>query len=158
VTKLPSNESIRRPYDPEEPINWLEWNQKISRFFTVGEVLQYDPQRVPTGAQTIGNILMLCDELDRMREAWGSPVGVTSWYRPPAVNRAVKGAQFSQHLSGSAVDLYTMDGRDREFEAWLDASWGGALGYGAAKGLGFTHLDLRGGGWKRGAGEIRWHY
>ncbi|WP_353743953.1 D-Ala-D-Ala carboxypeptidase family metallohydrolase [Microcystis sp. LSC13-02] len=28
-------------------------------------------------------------ELDKIREEWGSPILITSWYRPQAVNRAV---------------------------------------------------------------------
>jgi hypothetical protein len=51
-----------------------------------------------------------------------------------------------------------MEGGDYEFEDFLDNNWGGALGYGQAAGRGFTHLDLRGGGWRRGMGDIRWDY
>jgi hypothetical protein len=31
--------------------------------------------------------------------------GITSWYRPPVVNRAVNGASHSQHLYGRGVDI-----------------------------------------------------
>jgi putative chitinase len=151
-------EAIRKPFNSQAPIEWGNFHHKISQFFTVGEVLQYDHQRRPNDSQTIGSILSMAAELDLIRKDWGSAIGVTSWYRPPAVNRAVRGSQFSQHLLGSAADIYTMDGRDHEFEAWLDSRWGGGLGYGVKSGCGFTHLDLRGGGWIRGSGEIRWEY
>ena len=64
----------------------------------------------------------------------------------------------SQHLTGLDADINTMDGRDYEFEDFLDMSWGGGLGYGVASGRGFTHLDMRGGHWKHGSGAIRWWY
>jgi hypothetical protein len=51
-----------------------------------------------------------------------------------------------------------MNDQDDVFEAWLDSHWGGGLGYGVKSGLGFTHLDLRGGGFDWGGGEIRWEY
>lgn len=139
-------------------INWKDPSAKVSEFFTVGEVTQNDDRRIPQDADIKANILALAKELDKVRAAWKGPIGVTSWYRPPGVNREVGGARSSQHLEGSAVDIYPIDGRDKEFETWLDKRWGGALGYGQASGRGFTHIDLRGGGWDRGPGEIRWTY
>ena len=158
TSKSASRESIRLDFDPSIAIDWTNFNQKISRFFTVGEVLQRDLGRVPTEAGIVGNIFALADQLDLMRDEWAAPVGVTSWYRPPAINRAVGGVSNSQHLTGMAADVYTMDGRDAEFEAFLSRHWGGALGRGVASGRGFTHLDLRGGGWRKGDASIRWNY
>jgi len=155
---IAANESIRLDFDPTQPIDWENFNQKISRFFTVGEVLQKDLRRIPTEADVINNIYAHADELDKMREEWGAPVGVTSWYRPYSINRAVGGVSNSQHLYGSAADVYDMSGNDQAFEDFLNQHWGGALGYGVASGGGFTHLDLRGGGWRKGPKEIRWWY
>lgn len=151
-------ESIREPFDPNKPIDWTNFNQRISNYFTVGEVINRNLDRIPSESDILSSIYALADELDKLREEWGSAIGVTSWYRPPAINRAVGGVSNSQHLYGSAVDIFTYDGRDAQFEAFLDDHWGGALGYGVASGRGFTHLDLRGGGWRRGPKEIRWWY
>lgn len=134
-------------------VNWQDPNAKISRFFSVREVTNGDPRRIPiAGSQVERNILALAAELDKVRIAWGGPIGVTSWYRPPEINAAVGGVRNSQHINGSAADIYPIGGRDREFEQWLDKFWGNkALGYGQAAGRGFTHVDLR-------SGRIRWNY
>jgi ribosomal protein L13E len=151
----PPKESIRTSFDPNRPIDWNDNNCRVSRHFTVGEVTNKDPQRRPQkGSQVEKNCLALARALDEVREQWGGPIGVTSWYRPEHVNRAVGGVPGSQHILGLAADIYTFDvSREREFEDWLDRGlWKDkALGYGVRSGRGFTHVDLR-------AGRIRWTY
>lgn len=43
--------------------------------------------------------------LDPLREAVGRPVVISSGYRSPAVNKAVRGAATSQHVLGQAADI-----------------------------------------------------
>lgn len=141
-------------------IDWKNPDQKISEYFSVGEVTKNDPGRIPIAGSAIEkNILNLAKELDKIREDWGSPILVSSWYRPAAVNSAVGGASNSQHLYGRAVDISPVS-RDSlvKFQSWLDRHWFGALGYGA--GRGFVHLDTRNGkGWKTGGEKgTRWNY
>jgi hypothetical protein len=144
---------------PKSPVNWQAPNALISQYFQVWECTKGDDRRIPTrGSEAERNILRIAAELDKIREEWGGSIVVTSWYRPPAVNQEIGGARYSQHLSGGAVDIYTADGRDWEFEDFLDRHWGGGLGFGISSGRGFTHLDLREGSWRRGAGSIRWMY
>lgn len=132
-------------------INWNDFNDQITPNFTVQEVTQGDRRRIPTSESIKKNIVTLARELEIIRKAWGSPLTVTSWYRPPAVNREVGGATNSQHLTGSAVDLKPSQGDIYKFQSWLDLGlWQGrALGYGAKKG--FVHIDMR-------PGRIRWNY
>ncbi|MCA2691536.1 MULTISPECIES: D-Ala-D-Ala carboxypeptidase family metallohydrolase [unclassified Microcystis] len=141
-------------------INWKNSAQKISKYFSVGEVTKNDPRRIPiTGGDIENNILQLAIELDKIREEWGSPIRVISWYRPPVVNRTVSKFSNSQHIYGRAADIYPINPASLiKFQAWLDQHWHGALGYGAKKG--FVHLDMRNGkGWRSGGQKgPRWNY
>lgn len=52
------------------------------------------------------NLKALVDNiLDPLREAYGKPITVTSGYRCPKLNTAVKGAKNSQHIKGQAADI-----------------------------------------------------
>lgn len=141
----------------QHAIDWHNPECLVSKYFSVQEVTQGDPRRIPApNSEEEMNILALAADLDLMREEYDGPIGVTSWNRPEGVNREVGGATYSQHLTGGAADIYPIEGDVYEFEAWLDSRWGGAMGYGASRG--FVHVDLRGGGWMRGDGDIRWFY
>lgn len=43
--------------------------------------------------------------LQPLRETYGKPIIVTSGYRCPALNTAIKGAKTSQHMLGQAADI-----------------------------------------------------
>lgn len=52
------------------------------------------------------NLKQLVDKvLDPLRDAYGKPIIVTSGYRSPALNTAVKGSKTSQHVKGQAADI-----------------------------------------------------
>jgi uncharacterized protein YcbK (DUF882 family) len=144
----------------KKKIDWKNSAQKISKYFSVREVTKNDPRRIPIiGGDIENNILQLAIELDKIRDEWGSAIVVTSWYRPPEVNRTVGGSTNSQHIYGRAVDLHPINPASLlKFQAWLDQHWHGALGYGAKKG--FVHLDMRNGkGWRSGGQKgPRWNY
>ncbi|MGK7954954.1 MAG: glycoside hydrolase family protein [Crocosphaera sp.] len=148
ATEPASNASIPANW---KSINWNDFRSKVSKYFTIGEVTHCDRRRIPTDNTIKQNIFTLAQELDKVREAWGGPIIVTSWYRPPDINLAVGGVSNSQHISGKAADIKPIQGNIQKFQDWLDKiAWKNkALGYGARKG--FVHLDLR-------PGHIRWNY
>ena len=51
------------------------------------------------------NLNRLCLRLEIIRSRIGLPIIVNSGYRSPALNKAVKGAANSQHVSGQAADI-----------------------------------------------------
>jgi hypothetical protein len=141
---------------PAGPINWSDFNARITPNLTVGEVLQWDKRRIPpAGSAVPGRILKAATQFQRIRDAWGRPLGVTSWYRPEPINRQVGGVPGSQHTLGTAFDIYTYEGSLESFYQWLRVRWSGALGDG--RHLGFIHLDLRGDGvFMPGGGATNW--
>jgi len=140
-------QDLERLRDRSE-IDWSDWDCKISKYFTVGEVTNFSSDRIPKEKRIKSNILRLGKELDVIREKWEKPIFITSWYRPPRINKAVGGVSNSQHINGFAADIKTTTDIF-EFQEWLDKNWENALGYGAKKG--FVHLDLR-------PHPIRWNY
>jgi hypothetical protein len=140
-------------------IDWSDASDRISKYFNVGEATKGDPERTPSkGGEVARNILKMAAELDKLREAYGKPIRVTSWYRPAAINRRVGGASQSQHIHGRGVDICPVDGDIHQFQEWCDEHWYGALGYGAHRG--FVHLDNRNGKGFESGGEkgVRWNY
>jgi lysozyme family protein len=154
-----ATESSVGVFDPAN-IDWSNPDCFVSKYFRVVEVTKGSSDRAVTaGSKEAKRAIALAAELDKVREALGHPIGVTSWNRPPKVNSAVGGSRYSQHLGGGAADIYPISGMDlNDFQSWLDTNWYGALGYGAAKG--FVHLDMRNGGGFRTEGEkgVRWVY
>lgn len=148
-----------RVFNSPNDINWKDMSMKVSKYFTVGEFLRYDRARVPNDKSTQENIFKIAQELDKIREDWGSPIIITSGYRPPSVNARVGGVRNSRHIVGDAVDIAPQGGHNlRYFESWLDQRWFGALGYGSKKG--FVHIDMRNNkGYNTGGAKgPRWNY
>lgn len=54
-------------------------------------------------------IALVDNVLDPLREWYGKPLVVSSGYRCPELNKAVKGSATSQHMTGEAVDIDTGD-------------------------------------------------
>lgn len=51
------------------------------------------------------NIIEVAQRMERVREFFGVPIHITSWYRPLEYNRFIKGALRSRHLTGQACDF-----------------------------------------------------
>ena len=60
------------------------------------------------------NIELLVEKiLDPLRESFGRPIIVTSGYRCKELNKAVGGAVKSQHMSGEAADIRSVEDSKR---------------------------------------------
>lgn len=62
-------------------------------------------QNMPSSFEEWSNLYHTAVSLQRLRDAFGKAIRVTSGFRSPAVNRAVKGANNSAHLHGLAADI-----------------------------------------------------
>jgi putative chitinase len=155
------NFELQQTLTPARSTDLKRMDDKLSKYFTVGEYLRYDPRRIPTGADSkavITRALLLGEHLDKIREAWGSPIIITSGYRPTNINAQVGGVSNSRHILGDAVDIAPQTGSIHAFQTWLDKRWYGALGWGASKG--FVHIDMRNSkGFDTGGSKgPRWNY
>jgi Peptidase M15 len=95
--------------------------------FTWGEATK-NATRIPPNTTIVRNIIALARELEKFRAKIGRPFRVNSWYRPPAINRAVGGVSNSQHLSGKAVDLQVSGYSGRRLANAVILSWPGGVG------------------------------
>jgi hypothetical protein len=126
-------------------VDWADFDALVTPNLTVGEILQWDKRRIPgPNASVRTRLLRTAEEFQRIREAWGRPLGVTSWYRPEPINAQVGGVPGSRHVSGEAFDIYPTDRSLESFYQWIRQRWTGGLGDGRNRG--FIHLDTRGGG------------
>lgn len=57
--------------------------------------------------------------LQPLRNMFGRSVNIDSWYRSPAVNAAVGGAENSDHMQGTAADIKIQGFTNREIAAYL---------------------------------------
>ena len=56
--------------------------------------------------EVILNLKALCENvLQPLRDWYGKPITITSGYRSPELNKAIKGAANSDHMRGQAVDF-----------------------------------------------------
>jgi hypothetical protein len=148
--KLPWQVEVKNPPSklPEwDQINWNDWSAPVSKYFTVGEVTLKQRERIPSQPDIKKNVVAIARKMDEIREWWGAPLAVNSWYRPWAVNARI-GSRAPNHPGGYAVDFRPMKGsvwelQKRFKDEWYDTGkWQGGFGLGAPKG--FIHLDLRG--------------
>ena len=104
-------------------------NARLSEHFTLAEMCKTSAKtadgNIPSHVH-IENLKRLCSWLERLRQRWNerygsltpnpspkgegsrykeTPIIINSGYRSPAVNKAVGGAQNSNHLTGCAADI-----------------------------------------------------
>jgi hypothetical protein len=126
-------------------IDWTNFDAKVTASLSVGEVLQFDPRRRPRAqSSVIPRIIGTAVQFQAIRDAWGRPLGVTSFYRPEPINSQVGGVPNSFHVSGLAIDIYPIGLPLQSLYDFLRHRWTG--GFGDGRNRGFLHLDRRDGG------------
>ena len=99
-------------------------------YFTINELIASDTARVkgidnsPTTWVRANLVALIETLLDPLREAWKSPIRVTSGYRCGVLNRAVGGSSTSAHLYGCAADIVPINGKIAEFKAFCRGYFG----------------------------------
>lgn len=115
----------------------FEWSKKAAELNIDNTI----PELVEAHIVELVDIL-----LDPLREAWGGPLTVSSGYRCPELNRAVRGSATSAHLAGWAADLVPASDDLRGVQGLVNF----AIEWLTATGLPFDQLiDER-------SGESRW--
>ena len=113
---------------PGVPLTWGECTKGMNRW--------------PTEKWEVDNAKRLAQVFGEVRKKYGSPIIITSGFRPEAVNRAVHGARYSQHILFKALDLQPTDANFRKLlQALKDTPRVKAIGRGERRG--FLHMDIR---------------
>lgn len=146
--------------DEPHSLDWSDFTAMVTPNLSVGEVLQWDRRRIPPEGAVRGRLLKTAEQFQRVRDAWGKPLAVTSFYRPEPINTEVGGVPGSRHITGEAMDIYPTTASLESFYEWIRRRWTGGLGDGRNRG--FIHLDTRQGGcFVPGAGVmpcVEWLY
>lgn len=113
-----------------------------SRNFTWAEATK-NGIRVPRSKEITQAIINQAIYLDKVRQHFGGrPIIISSWYRPPDINRSVGGVENSTHIHGHGVD-FRVQGIPPLQVAQVLHGFHGTKG-GVGKSSAFTHIDLRG--------------
>lgn len=83
----------------------------LSKHFTLAEATSSQKAKMigdknQPNAEQLQQMKFTAECMERVREVLGDlPIRVNSWFRSPAVNKAVGGVPTSQHAKGEAVDF-----------------------------------------------------
>jgi hypothetical protein len=118
---------------PKRPARWTPNNIQLfatiipNGNFTWAEAT-HGGTRMPPNQATVDAMVRIAQLAQRARNQIGRPFIVTSWYRPPAINRAVGGARYSRHLVGDAIDFLCEGLTGNQLYWSLEPWWPGGLG------------------------------
>lgn len=112
-----------------------EGNVKLSKNFTVKEFACSD------GTDTVFVSLALVNLLQKIRDHFGKAVHINSAYRTEAHNKAIGGAQYSQHKYGLAADIHIDGVMPKQIAAYVETLMPNRGGIGIYKS--FCHVDTR---------------
>jgi uncharacterized protein YcbK (DUF882 family) len=117
---------------------------QLTKNFQLSEFSCHDGTPVPSGL--IGNVQLLANNLQVLRDDIGRGVTILSGYRTPSWNKKVGGKPQSFHMKAMAGDLTVKGMTPRQLHARIEKLI--AAGKMKAGGLGlypgFVHYDVRG--------------
>ena len=96
------------------------------KYFTLNELIKSDAARrskinnTPNKQEENNLIALVENILDPLREAYGKPIIVTSGFRCERLNKLVNGSKTSQHRTGQAVDIRTVEDTVEENKKLFD--------------------------------------
>lgn len=95
--------------------------EKISEHITLKEATRSDTairkniKNIPNESQLKAMKLVAEKVFEPLREWYGKPIQVTSFFRSEAVNKAIGGSSASQHCRGEAIDIDTEEDNAKLF-------------------------------------------
>lgn len=96
------------------------------KYFTLNELIKSDAAKRSKinnspNKQEENNLIALVENiLDPLREAYGKPIIVTSGFRCERLNKLVNGSKTSQHRTGQAADIRTVEDTVEENKKLFD--------------------------------------
>jgi len=116
----------------------------MTKNFSLSEFKSKDGAETPDAVK--GNLLILAQNLQVLREYFGEPIEINSGYRSPEHNKKVGGAKNSTHLKGLAADIEIVSISPRQVFAAIEAlTKAGKMKEGGLKAYAtFVHYDVRG--------------
>ena len=96
----------------------------MKSYFTIDELTQSTTATINNVDNTPPspireNLEKLIEFLNPLREAWGSPIIITSGYRSLELNKILRGSSTSAHVAGWAVDMVPQNGKINEFKQFI---------------------------------------
>jgi len=146
ATSLTYRNSLRRVIEQNDLTKYdkegtMDANTKLTDNFRYGEFWSNSTsgKKIEPPEELYDNVLLVANELQKVRTAIGRPIRITSGYRTKEWNTIVGGAKSSKHLLGLAADIKVYIPQ-KELLIYL-GRYTGFNGFGISDS--FTHVDVR---------------
>ena len=116
----------------------------LTKNFSLREFRCKDGTDVPSDLRE--NVILLCQNLQVLREHINKPIRIISGYRSPKYNRRIGGARKSQHMTAKAADIRVTGMTPQELKDIIESliSEGRMMKGGIGLYTSFLHYDVRG--------------